>query len=251
MNSQKFQQQTEVEFYSFLSETAELWASSEAHKQLWMQYITDTSRSQQITDKVVDFFKISTAPKEKALDIGCGFGNLLLALQPHFTQVCGLDIEPTCVEWSQKRASGSQVMQASATEIPWSDREFDLVLSTDMFEHIPYQQQEKAAAEIMRVLKPGGYGYVEVPNRLQILDEHNRILFGTWLPDAIRRKYAILKSKKSSYIQCWERTRKGWKELFESQGFEVIIKPRYLRGLEFVKFLLIPPNRYHIYLSKP
>jgi 2-polyprenyl-3-methyl-5-hydroxy-6-metoxy-1,4-benzoquinol methylase len=250
-SQEKFEKNAETEFQAFLSQTADLWAKNESQKQVWIEYVTNTSRSQQTTEKVLDFFKIPQQERQKVLDVGCGFGNLLMALQKYFSQVCGLDIEETCVEWSRKRADRAQVACASATEIPWSDREFNLVVSTDVFEHIPYQEQEKAASELMRLLKPGGFGYVEVPNRRQILDEHNRILFGTWLPDVVREQYARMTSKTHSYIRCWERTGRGWKSLFESQGFQVILKPRYLKGLNFLKYFLIPPNRYHIYLIKP
>ena len=241
----------EAEFYAFLSQTADLWAKHDFQKQGWIKYMSDLSRSKQIVEKVIDFFKLSKQQKKKVLDVGCGFGNLLLALQEEFTQVCGIDIEPTCVEWSKKRAGRAEVIDGSATKIPWQDREFDLIISTDVLEHIPYSEQEMAASEMMRVLKPGGCGYVEVPNRLQIVDEHNFLLFGSWLPDKLRKKYAKFVSKKGAYIQCWERTGRGWRKLFEFQGFQVTIKPRYLKGLNFLKYLLIPPNRYHIYLSKP
>jgi len=243
----------EGEFYAFLSQTADLWAKNrpDSQKQDWIKYMSDLSRSEQLIEKVIDFFKPSKQQKKKALDVGCGFGNLLLVLQEEFTQVCGIDIGPKSVEWSKKRAIGAEVMNANATEIPWPDREFDLVTATDVFEHIPYPEQEKAASEMMRVLKLGGYGYVEVPNRLQIRDEHNSLWFGTWLPDKLRKKYAKIAYKNGAYVQCWERTRRGWRKLFESQGFIVTIKPRYLKGLNSLKYFLIPPNRYHIYLTKP
>lgn len=243
--------ESELGFRAFLDRTADGWASTEAHKQQWIQYMMDGSRGESVVQNIVDFFGIQTNGENKALDIGCGFGNHLMALQKRFSKVCGVDIEEKCVEWSQKRVPDTEVVQTSATEIPWSDAEFDLVLSTDVFEHISYPEQEQAAAEIMRVMKPNGCGYVEVPNRLQILDEHNRVLFGTWLSDSLREKYSRLVSRKGSYTQCWERTGAGWKKLFEEQGFKVSIKPHYLKNLDFLKYLFIPPNRYHIYLVKP
>lgn len=251
MSIEKLQQQKEdQDFYSFLSRTADNWANSESQKQSWISYVTDQSRGEELAQKLVNSFALSDRERRKVLDVGCGFGSLLIALQKRFGQVCGLDYEEKCVEWSQKRAAPAQVVRASATEIPWSEREFDLVISTDVFEHIPYEEQERAVSELIRVLKPGGHGYVEVPNKLQILDEHNRLLFASWLPNPIRKKYVEIASAKQHYLRCWERTGRGWKRLFEAQGFQVELKPRYLKGLNFLKYFLLPPNRFHLYLTK-
>lgn len=119
-----------------------------------------------------------------------------------------------------------------------------------MFEHINYQEQELVATELMRVLKPGGFGIIIVPNRFQVLDEHNKVLFGTWLPTSKRKLYVSLFSSSKYYDECWERTGNVWRLLFEKQGFKVTIEHHYPKSWDFLRYLLFPPNRYKLYLEK-
>lgn len=56
----------------------------------------------------------------------------------------------------------AQVIAASLLEIPLPDASADAVLCTQVLEHIA--EHEKAAAELSRVLKPGGVGVITVPH---------------------------------------------------------------------------------------
>ncbi len=50
---------------------------------------------------------------------------------------------------------------ADATHLPFIDASIDMVISVSLLEHI--SEPEKAIAEMVRVLKPGGYFYCAVP----------------------------------------------------------------------------------------
>lgn len=242
----------EEEFQDFLFSTnPENQGFSQSKKLSWAKYMQDMSRPQKILEDFFADINISSPEKQRTLDIGCGFGGLLIALQSHYEEVYGIDINKLFIEWAQKRTSLAQVIYANAKKLPWSENWFDLICATDMFEHVNYQEQEQVASEIMRVLKPGGYGIVIVPNRYQILDEHNKVFFGTWLPTSKRKFYVTAFSQNQSYDQCWERTDKGWKQLFESQGFQVTLIPHYMKGWNFLKYFLLPANRYKLYIRKP
>lgn len=244
-------QSIEEQFQDFLLSQMKNQGSSESKQLVWAQYMMDTSRQKKIVQDLLNYSGIDTINRQKALDIGCGLGSLLIELQAHFVQVCGIDINQLYVEWSRKRAPNAEVIYGNAKKIPWPDESFDAVTSTDVFEHIDYDEQKIVASELMRVLKPGGYGIVIVPNRFQILDEHNKVLFGTWLPTGKREPYVKFFLKDNYYNQCWERTGSGWKRLFESQGFQVRVEPYYMKGWNFLKYaLVIPPNRYKLYLKK-
>ena len=238
------------EFRNWIYNQMENQGYSESKKLFWAQYMLDTSRPEKI---VKDFFSDLNLPIKKghrALDVGCGFGSLLIALQPYFEKVYGIDINETYVQWSRKRASHSEVIHANATKLPWPNEWFDLICATDMFEHIDYNQQQLVTSELMRVLKPGGYGIIIVPNRFQILDEHNKVLFGTWLPTSKREFYVRALSKNQHFDKCWERTGSGWKNLFNNQGFQVTLKSHFMKGWNFLKYFLVPPNRYKLYIMK-
>ena len=222
--------QVEEEFRNWIYNLAKNRGYSQSKQLSWAEYMLDTSRPEKI---VKDFFaesNLSIKKGHRALDIGCGLGGLLIALQSRFNRVYGIDINETYVQWSSKRASSSEVIHASATKLPWSDEWFDLVCATDMFEHINYDEQHLVASEIMRVLKPGGYAIIIVANRFQILDEHNKVLFGTWLPPSKREFYVKALSKNKNFDKCWERKGSEWKHLFENQGFQVTLNPYFMKG---------------------
>jgi ubiquinone/menaquinone biosynthesis C-methylase UbiE len=245
--------QIEKEFHNFLLEKMKTQGYSAQRQISWAKYMMDYTRPDKIISDFITKVGWNDITAKSALDIGCGFGGLLLSMQPHFESIYGIDIDKLYVEWAKKRNPSAEVIWGDANQLPWSDNSFDLVCATDVFEHINYLSQENVANEIMRVLKPGGYGIIIVPNKLQILDEHNKVLFGTWLPPSKRKNYVQIFSNNSHYDQCWERTGRGWKNLFSNQRFEVIhFKPHFMKGLNFLKYvILIPANRYQIYIRKP
>lgn len=95
----------------------------------------------------------------KILDVGCGTGGLLKELAP-FGKVTGVDVSPRAIAFCNERGF-TDVSLGSATDIPFPDGTFDLVLALDVIEHI--EDDRKALAEINRVLKPGGTVFVFVP----------------------------------------------------------------------------------------
>ncbi len=56
----------------------------------------------------------------------------------------------------------AEIRQGSLLDIPFPDASFDLVQSTQVLEHI--EDHERAAAELIRVLKPGGHALISVPH---------------------------------------------------------------------------------------
>ena len=100
---------------------------------------------------------------ESVLDIGCGTGTLTIAakrLGGPATRVCGIDASPEMIARAGKKArrAGLEVefKNGLVEAMPFSDGQFDLVLSTLMLHHLPRNLRSQCAAEIRRVLKPGG-----------------------------------------------------------------------------------------------
>lgn len=245
----KAQDQIEKSFHDFLTQKTVQFRASKLKKSSWIKGMSDTSKAEETLKSIMSYFGTNMKERHRVLDVGCGFGNWLIVLAQHFEQTYGIEIQNERVQWVRKRASRAEVVCGSATSLPWPDEWFDLVVCTDVFEHISYKEQELAASELMRVLKPGGHGFISVPNRFQILDEHNRVLFATYLPDLAREKYVKAVTKNNDYIQCWERTGNKWKNLFESTGFQVALKPIAAKKLDFL-LKVLPPNRYEVYLTK-
>jgi SAM-dependent methyltransferase len=95
---------------------------------------------------------------ERVLDVAAGNGNATLAAARRWCDVVSTDYVPTLLERGRTRASaeGLQVQfeQADAEKLPYTDHRFDVVMSTFGVMFTP--DQDKAAAEMVRVCKPGG-----------------------------------------------------------------------------------------------
>lgn len=89
------------------------------------------------------------------LDCGCGTGNNLQLLRAYGRAV-GIDITFSGVKYAASRGD-LKVAQASATDLPFPERTFDLVTSFDVIYALPDSMERAAVAEMFRVLKPGGH----------------------------------------------------------------------------------------------
>jgi ubiquinone/menaquinone biosynthesis C-methylase UbiE len=95
------------------------------------------------------------------LEIGCGTGNLTLrAKRAHpGIQVIGSDPDPLALARAQRKArrlKGISFDRGYAQQLPYRDGAFDRVLSSMMLHHLDNTVKAAAAAEIFRVLRPGG-----------------------------------------------------------------------------------------------
>jgi SAM-dependent methyltransferase len=95
----------------------------------------------------------------KVLDVAAGSGNATLAAARRFASVTSTDYVPALLERGRRRADaegfanvGFEVADAEA--LPYPDASFDVVLSTFGVMFAPDHQ--RAAAELMRVSRPGG-----------------------------------------------------------------------------------------------
>ncbi len=97
-------------------------------------------------------------PGERVLDVAAGNGNATLAAARRWADVTSTDYVPTLLERGRARASAEGLPvtfeQADAEKLQYADASFDVVLSTFGVMFTP--DQEKAAAEMARVCKPGG-----------------------------------------------------------------------------------------------
>lgn len=101
------------------------------------------------------------ADSQRVLEIGCGTGNLSTqAKRDHpGVKVIGCDPDPRALRRAQhkaRRLTGIHFERAYAQRLPYADGEFDRVLSSMMLHHLDAEAKVDAAAEIFRVLLPGG-----------------------------------------------------------------------------------------------
>lgn len=98
---------------------------------------------------------------ERVLEIGCGTGNITISAKRAYPAVdfVGSDPDPRILDQARRKAyglSGIRFEQAYAQRLPYADGEFDRVLSSMMLHHVGEDVKPDVAAEIFRVLRPGG-----------------------------------------------------------------------------------------------
>lgn len=95
------------------------------------------------------------------LDIGSSTGtNLRLLRQLGFSNVQGLDFSAEAVRWCAEKQLGI-VKRGDICALPFENERFDMVLATDIIEHV--EDDGLALREIRRVLRLGGYVLITVP----------------------------------------------------------------------------------------
>ena len=105
----------------------------------------------------------------RALDVGCAGGGNTAVLRGLGWSVSGLEYSPTGAEIAASR--GLAVVRGDATRLPFPDATFDLVMATDVWEHI--EDDRAVADETVRVLRPGGRLLVAVPCSMKLWSGHD------------------------------------------------------------------------------
>ncbi len=94
----------------------------------------------------------------RVLDVAAGNGNATLAAARRFAEVTSTDYVPTLLAAGRRRADAEGLavvfQEADAEALPFGDATFDAVLSTFGVMFTP--DQARAAAELLRVTRPGG-----------------------------------------------------------------------------------------------
>ena len=97
----------------------------------------------------------------RILDIGTSTGtNLRMLRDLGYRSVTGLDFSPDAIRHCEDKGLGP-VRQGDICALPFADSSFDLVLATDIIEHV--DDDSRALSEIARVLAPDGAVLITVP----------------------------------------------------------------------------------------
>jgi ubiquinone/menaquinone biosynthesis C-methylase UbiE len=95
---------------------------------------------------------------QKVLDVAAGNGNATLAAARRWCEVVSTDYVPSLLERGRLRAAAEglsiEFKEADAEALPFADARFDAVVSTFGVMFTP--DQDKAAAELLRVCRSGG-----------------------------------------------------------------------------------------------
>jgi len=128
----------------------------------------------------------------RLLDMGCGDGPVPLYLAAvSGLRVSALDLDSSAVAWQRRMAHrlGAEVRDFNAIRgdsraLPMADESVDLVLNLSSIEHIPGEGDREAAAELGRVLAPGGRAVATMPWSPELTES-----VGTAFTNSFERRY--------------------------------------------------------------
>lgn len=95
---------------------------------------------------------------DDVLEVGPGFGATTRVLARRCPRLSVLELdEHYCQRLRRQLGDQVTVTQGSATSMPFEDQRFSAVVCFTMLHHIPSRElQDRALAEVRRVLRPGG-----------------------------------------------------------------------------------------------
>ncbi len=124
----------------------------------YFDYLRQRSRLGLFYRKYWLYPRLSRLLKGKALDIGCGIGDLL----KYRVNTVGVDINSNTVKWCRSQGLDVQVMEVD--QIPFADEEFNSIILDNVLEHI--ENPVPILTEVQRVLNHDGILIVGVPGTL-------------------------------------------------------------------------------------
>lgn len=98
---------------------------------------------------------------QRVLDLASGTGTLAIWIKQHQPQahVTGVDGDPAVLSLASRKAQKANVSvqfdRALSYSLPYSAAHFDRVVSSLFFHHLSWENKERTAQELFRVLRPG------------------------------------------------------------------------------------------------
>ena len=111
---------------------------------------------------------IKKEKSSKILDAGCGSGFMLSQLEELYQNGYGIDMSPEAIEFGQQFTK-AKLQVGNAEKLDFNDNEFNCIISTDAFEHIP--DDEAAVEEAYRVLMDNGSIIIYTPSEEGLLSK--------------------------------------------------------------------------------
>ena len=136
----------------------------------------------------------------RLLEIGTGSGGIAHWFAMHPELRCEVSAVDVCDNRRARDGYAFQLVQG--VDLPFGNASFDVVISNHVIEHVgDVRAQHEHLAEIRRVMKPDGVGYLAVPNRWMLTEPHYRLKFLSWWPRGWRTPYLRL-MRKGMFYDC-------------------------------------------------
>jgi SAM-dependent methyltransferase len=124
----------------------------------------------------VDFDRLGVGAGTKVIDVGCGAGRHSFEAYRRGSEVIAFDqnvadlndvdeiLQAMKDQGEVPESARAETVKGDALDLPYADGTFDCVIASEILEHV--LEDDRAIAELVRVLKPGGSLAITVPRWL-------------------------------------------------------------------------------------
>ena len=199
-----------------MAELSELTEAQQAARTLWSagDFPRAAQQIAEVGETTVD--RAGIGSDDVVLDVACGAGNATIPAAKSAARTVGLDITPELIEAGRRFAEEAGVeiewVEGDAQDLPFDDASFDVVVS--VFGCMFAPDHAKAAAELARVLKPGG-----------------RMVVASWRPEGnVGRMFGTIASHMPPPPEGFQPpplwgNEDHVREIFEGTGMELDLEP--------------------------
>ena len=153
-----------------------------SEKQHWERFWTESAQIQDVYDnggRVIRGITRAIDPAgARILEVGAGSGRDSLELQQRGAEVWVVDYTPTALQLIARQEGGTRLRRVcgNAFQLPFADASFDVVFHQGLLEH--FRNPADMVRENARVLRPGGWLLVDVPQRWHYYTPLKHVLIG-------------------------------------------------------------------------
>jgi 2-polyprenyl-3-methyl-5-hydroxy-6-metoxy-1,4-benzoquinol methylase len=174
---------------------------------------------------------------KRVLDVGSGYGGMLISMAEQGANVVGVEIDP------ERARMGKQRLADLAMHIPYHEADicsrgmsdtlgtFDVVICQDVLEHV--LDPSAVIRSLCGMLQPGGVVYIQIPNKYgidQMMSDHHYGLTGLTVlsrPQAIEYWHLATGEPAEHYTVGYERGEKFYMSAFARAGITLASVERF------------------------
>ena len=117
-----------------------------------------------LIEEIADHVAPLTTEAARVIDVGCGVGDLLVALRRRCPSIVtyGCDFSEKAIAGAQERLPDGEFLKLAISRFPYDSQAFEVVLCTDTLEHL--EKPGQVVEELVRICLPGGVVVIVVPD---------------------------------------------------------------------------------------
>lgn len=224
-------------------------SNNDVQKNIWYDYASSTNSRGEVVVKTLEEF--SPLNGKRLLDVGCGYGGVVVSAAKKGMNSVGIDYSQRLIEFSKANAEDNNLKKlTSFKRMDALDYQsflrlgkFDFIVCDNVIEHV--SQPEKLIALISLALKDDGTGYVTIPNAFsvnQILSDcHYGQKFLSLLSPLEGLKYVKELAGRDSYDVGYYYPLSFYKSLFQKYN----LKPNFINPFQSEYERIVGVSRYN------